>query len=86
MPRICEFSGIEIYMYHSEHAPPHFHALYAEFEAEFEIGRPSKVDGFIPPRQRRLVQRWARLHADELMANWNSARNFAPLTRIEPLA
>jgi len=26
MPRICEFYGVEICMYHNEHGPPHFHA------------------------------------------------------------
>jgi hypothetical protein len=86
MPRICEFNGIEIYMYHSEHAPPHFHALYAQFKAEFEIRNPQKVDGFMPLRQRRLVQQWAKLHTDELIANWDRARRFDVLSRIAPLA
>jgi hypothetical protein len=26
MPRISYFYGIAIFMYHNDHAPPHFHA------------------------------------------------------------
>ena len=37
MPRISEFYGIVIYMYYSDHAPPHFHAIYGQFEAEILI-------------------------------------------------
>ena len=37
MPRISEFYGIFIYMYFTDHAPPHFHAIYAQYEAEVEI-------------------------------------------------
>ena len=32
MPELCRFLGIVIYMYYRDHAPPHFHAEYAEFE------------------------------------------------------
>jgi hypothetical protein len=33
MPTISKFYGILIQMYFGDHVPPHFHALYAEFEA-----------------------------------------------------
>ncbi|HZW33848.1 MAG TPA: DUF4160 domain-containing protein [Isosphaeraceae bacterium] len=37
MPRVSQFYGIAIYMYYNDHAPPHFHAEYAEDEALFTI-------------------------------------------------
>ncbi|MGE5195460.1 MAG: DUF4160 domain-containing protein, partial [Deltaproteobacteria bacterium] len=37
MPRISQFYGIAVYLYYRDHAPPHFHAIYAEHEAEIEI-------------------------------------------------
>ena len=37
MPRISEFFGIVIYMYFNDHAPPHFHAEYGEFEAAYNV-------------------------------------------------
>jgi hypothetical protein len=37
MPTISVFYGIVIQMFWREHAPPHFHALYGEYEALIEI-------------------------------------------------
>jgi hypothetical protein len=48
MPRISQFYGIAVYMYYRDHAPPHFHAIYAEHEAEIEIATASVLDGRLP--------------------------------------
>jgi hypothetical protein len=37
MPTICSFYGILIRMFFNDHAPPHFHARYGEFEATIDI-------------------------------------------------
>jgi hypothetical protein len=37
MPTISAFYGILIRMYWDEHGPPHFHALYADYEALIDI-------------------------------------------------
>ncbi len=37
MPCVSRFFGIAIYFYFNEHAPPHFHAIYGEYEAIYEI-------------------------------------------------
>jgi hypothetical protein len=37
LPTISFFYGILIQMFWQEHAPPHFHALYGEFEALIDI-------------------------------------------------
>jgi len=37
MPTISEFFGILIRMYWDDHPPPHFHALYGEHEAQYNI-------------------------------------------------
>lgn len=41
MPLVSLFEGIEIYMYNNgrEHNPPHFHAVYGEFECLVDIGK-----------------------------------------------
>jgi len=38
VPRISALYGIAIYMYYRDRAPPHFHAIYGEFEATVSIG------------------------------------------------
>ena len=37
MPCICEFDGIQIYMYVPDHNPPHFHARVRGIEAQITI-------------------------------------------------
>jgi hypothetical protein len=41
--------------------------------------------GELPARALRFVQEWAELHREELLANWDRARNLSPLERIDPL-
>jgi len=45
MPRISYFFGLSVYMFYSDHAPPHFHAIYGEYGAEIAVksGRCSTV-------------------------------------------
>ena len=61
MPRISSFYGITIYMYWRDHAPPHFHAQYAEHWAKITIEQGSILDGSLPPRELRLMERMALL-------------------------
>jgi hypothetical protein len=37
MPTISAFYGIMIQMFWADHAPPHFHALYGEYEALINV-------------------------------------------------
>lgn len=85
MPCISQFFGIAIYMYYRDHAPPHFHALYAEHEAEIEIATANLLDGGLPRRVRGLVTEWALAHQLELQRNWNLARTGQPLNPVPPL-
>jgi len=85
VPRISAFYGIVIAMYYRDHAPPHFHAVYGEYEATIVIATLSVLNGELPRRALRLVQEWSELHRAELEANWDAARVRAPLATIEPL-
>jgi hypothetical protein len=85
MPRISQFYGIAVYMYYRDHAPPHFHAIYAEHEAEIEIATAAILEGKLPRKARSLVTEWAEAHREELQRNWDLARAGQPLEAIEPL-
>ncbi len=85
MPRISEFFGIAIYMYYKDHMPPHFHAIYAQHEAEIGIDPIVILDGSLPRRVQSLVFEWAAISQNELRANWELARAGQPLQRIPPL-
>lgn len=85
MPVISLFFGIRISMYWEDHAPPHFHAQYAEYEASIDINAGCVLKGFLPQRQLKYVLAWCHLHQDELMQDWELARISEPLVRIAPL-
>lgn len=84
MPTISMFYGIIIRMFFDEHCPPRFHAIYQGIESLFTLDGEC-TDDKLPKRQRRFVEAWAELHHDELVANWELARNQESLFVIEPL-
>lgn len=84
MPEISRFLGIVIGMFYAEHGPAHFHAIYGEYKIAVEV-ESGTVHGSFPPRALRHVLQWAALHKEELLANWDLARDGKPLNRIAPL-
>ena len=85
MPKISRFLGIIITMYFNEHNPPHFHARYGDHKAEITIETLSIIAGRLPPRVLGLVMEWGALHRQELMEDWELARQQIELKRIAPL-
>ena len=81
MPELSRFFGIIIYMFYEDHAPPHFHARYGEFEALIR----AILDGKLPVRALGLVVEWASLHQEELLENWKRAQSGEPIAKISPL-
>lgn len=70
MPIISVFYGIVIQMYWDEHAPPHFHAQYAEYEVQINIRTLEVLRGKMPKRALALVLEWASEHRAELLEDW----------------
>ncbi|KKB12996.1 hypothetical protein VE25_04335 [Devosia geojensis] len=85
MPTISWFYGIAIRMYVRDHPPPHFHAIYGEYEANVSIETGEVIEGSLPKRASRLVQEWALAHQSELRNNWTRARANEQLERIAGL-
>ena len=85
MPRISFFYGVAIYMYYRDHAPPHFHAIYGDFEAEIEIATGRVLNGSLPRRAMSFVTDWTIMHRDKLLRDWRLARSHEPLQPIPPL-
>jgi hypothetical protein len=85
VPKVSEFFGIAIYVYFDDHPPPHFHALYAEFEAVIQIDDLSVRRGGLPPRALGLVVEWATLHRGDLAEAWRQAQAGEPISNIDPL-
>jgi len=85
MPEISRFYGIIIKMYFDDHNPPHFHAIYGELEVIINIQTLGVISGSLTPRALGLVMEWASLHQEELLNDWEQAKNLQPLHKIDPL-
>ncbi len=85
MPTISAFYGILIQMFWGDHAPPHFHALYAEFEVLIDIHTLEVVRGTMPRRALALVLEWASQHRSELLEDWKLCEQNQSPKKISPL-
>ncbi|MCE3239239.1 MAG: uncharacterized protein K0R24_2220 [Gammaproteobacteria bacterium] len=85
MPTISTFYGILIQMFWGDHAPPHFHALYAEYEVIIEIKTFEIIRGTMPKRALALVLEWASEHRMELLEDWKLCEQNQAPKKISPL-
>ena len=72
-------------MFWQDHPPPHFHALYAEYEVLIDIRTLDVIEGNLPRRALGLVLEWAQAHHAELMEDWDLCRQRRTPRAIEPL-
>jgi len=85
MPEISRFFGIVIAMFFDDHNPPHFHARYGSYSIAVRIEDFAILEGYLPPKALGLVIEWADIHKEELLKDWELARDQKPLFPIEPL-
>jgi uncharacterized protein DUF4160 len=88
VPELARFFGIIIRMYAEAGGPhhrPHFHAYYQEEVAIYAIDSIDLIAGSFPRPQQRLVEAWAEIHREELLANWERLQQGRAPDRIEPL-
>jgi hypothetical protein len=88
MPELARFFGVIIRMYAEAMAPhstPHFHAYYQSDVAVYSLAPVEIIAGDLPRRQRRLVEAWAELHAEELSLAWQALQAGQLPETIDPL-
>lgn len=81
MPEITRFYGIVIKLFFGDHPPPHFHAVYGEHNALFDIQTMEMIEGDLPSRAKKMVVEWGVLYKNELMVMWEAQefRKLPPL-------
>lgn len=67
------------------HHHPHFHAYYQDEVGIFSVDPVEIIAGSLPRRQQRLVEAWAELHQNELLADWETLQQGRIPRPIEPL-
>lgn len=70
MPTIKIIDSIKIDLYSREHNPPHFHAIYADYEALILIKDLEIYAGSLPKKQLSKVLNWAKGNKYMLMENF----------------
>ena len=82
MPIISMFYGIIISMYYSEHMPPHFHAKYQDYEAEYDFDG-NIITGTMHKGKHKIIAAWAEIHREDLEADWEMCRAKLTPMRID---
>lgn len=72
-------------MFWGDHAPPHFHALYAEYEIMVDIKTLEIIKGTMPRRALALILEWASEHREELLEDWKLCEQYQAPNKISPL-
>ena len=85
MPQICYFYGITIYIQFMDHNPPHLHAVYQSFKAQYSINEAKLLKGKMPNKADQLVREWIALRKSELLADWELAKQGKPVHPVSPL-
>ncbi|MFO8155686.1 MAG: DUF4160 domain-containing protein [Pseudomonadota bacterium] len=85
MPTLSVFYGIVIQMYWEDHPPPHFHALYGEYEALVAIDELSVIRGGLRRRALERVREWAGRHQAALMEDWQLCAKRQQPSKLPPL-
>jgi len=70
MPTIKIIDSIKIDLYSREHAPPHFHAIFADFEILITIRDLTIYTGKMPKSQLKKVMEWAKMNQEMLAENF----------------
>ena len=75
MPTFFIIDGIKVDFYYNDHLPPHFHAIYAEYEELIDINKIETLQGKLPTKQHKKIIKWAKKNQDTLLEIWESMRN-----------
>ena len=84
MPEISRFLGIAVGIFPRDHLPPHFHAVYGEYQVTVDI-ESGVVHGDFPKRALRMLLEWLDLHQGELLEDWDLVRAGRAAKKIPPL-
>ncbi len=71
-----------MYLLGKEHNPPHFHALYGDYNAVIDIRTLEVIEGDMPAKGLSMVQEWAKKYQGDLLEMWDT-QNFRKLPPLQ---
>lgn len=85
MPVVSTFFGIIVRMYDNDHNPPRIHVEFQDRKALVDF-KGNVLKGDLGSRTAvKLLREWVELHPQELLEDWNAAREGKEIKRIDPL-
>lgn len=72
-------------MFYNDHAPPHFHARYAEYSGIIDIQELKMIQGNLPRRALELVLNCAEIYQSDLVSDWKLCQAKKAPNKIAPL-
>jgi hypothetical protein len=72
MQEITRFYVIIIKLFFADHPPPHFHAIYGDYNALINLETLEIIEGDLPNRATKMVIEWAKIYQSELLKMWNT--------------
>lgn len=70
MPTIAKIGNIKIQIFASDHNPPHFHVVTAEYEVLIAVSNFTILRGSIRRRDLDIALQWARVNRETLKNEW----------------
>jgi hypothetical protein len=78
--------ALVILMNYRDHAPPHVHAKYQNdvrnYRIEIRTRDWMKSRKTLPPQLKKMVEIWVEVHEQELLEQWENARNSRPVSIV----
>lgn len=75
-----------VLMNYRDHAPPHVHVKYQNDVGSYRIEILSrewlKSERSLPPKLRNMVESWVEAHEQELLEQWDNAKNNRPVSIV----
>ena len=85
MPELCRWGKVIIRIRIDDHAWPHVHVKYAEYEASLRLRDLAITHGDLPANQKRQVLEWAQDRQADLIEAWARMERHEPVVKISPL-
>jgi len=70
MPTVAIVEGVRIRFYADEHPPPHFHAVFAEYQVRIGIQPLRVLNGSLPSAKLAAVLAWAETRTTVPLNTW----------------
>ena len=75
-----------VLMNYSDHAPPHVHVKYQGDVRSYRLDIRSRIwlkpGRMLPSALRRMIEAWVEAHENELLEEWDKARQGQPISIV----